>query len=261
MFTSVGCVIAGAQRFERGFGWDDLVNLPAGSEIFWKIPGSKTRYEGVVLESPVLAGQEMVRVRVEKGGVRERGIVWSFSPQKFTECIFSEACLPSRQGSQVMENAFAFIQSVGVSVKRSWLWSAEIEVSLRTNMTRFWSAIDGLALGVSDAAPCPAGDALFPSTTDDKRGGKAQVASSTRASERSSPVHILDGLDAFHHVRDIGSGNVVVILDRTEYTPEVNNFLLSARSFSRDPSPELLETVPERFPPGFELSAYVLPGK
>lgn len=83
MFASLGCVIAGAQQFDKGFGWDDLVALPAGSPIFWKIPGSKTRYEGIVLESTASAGQELVPVRVEKGGPRERGVVWSFSPGKF----------------------------------------------------------------------------------------------------------------------------------------------------------------------------------
>lgn len=259
MFASLGCVIAGAQQFEKGFCWDDLVALPAGSPIFWKIPNSKTRYEGVVLESTASEGQELVPVRVEKGGSKERGMVWFFSPRKFAECIFSEACLPTRQGSQIMENAFAFLQSAGVQVKRSWLWSGGVEASLRTNMTRFWNALDGLAIGVSDSGLCPAGDALCPAMPDERRNAKVQVASATRASETASPVHILDGIDAFHQVRDIGSGNVVVILDRAEYSPEVNNFLLNARSCSRDPSPEVLESVPERFPPGFELSAYVLP--
>jgi len=259
MFVSLGGVIAGAQQFDKGFGWDDLVALPANSPIFWKAPGSKTRYEGVILESEASAGQELVPVRVERGGAKERGMVWFFSPRKFSECIFSEACLPTRQGSQVMENAFAFLHSVGVQVKRSWLWSAGVEVSLRTNMTRFWNAIDGLAIGVSDSGLCPAGDALCPAMPDERRNAKVQVASATRAAEKASPVHILDGIDAFHQVRDIGSGNVIVILDRAEYSPEVHNFLLNARNFSRDISRELLESVPERFPPGFELSAFVLP--
>lgn len=259
MFASLGCVIAGAQQFDKGFGWDDLVALPAGSPIFWKTPGSKTRYEGVVLESAASAGQELVPVRIEKGRSGERGVVWSFSPGKFAECIFSEACLPTRQGSQVMENAFAFLHSVGVQVRRSWLWSAGVEASLRTNMTRFRNAIDGLVIGVSDSGLCPAGDALCSAMPDERRNAKVLVASATRAAEKASPVHILDGIDAFHQVRDISSGNVVVILDRAEYSPEVHNFLLNAKSFSRDPSRELLESVPERFPPGFELSAFILP--
>lgn len=158
-----------------------------------------------------------------------------------------------------MENAYAFLHSVGVQVKRSWLWSAGTEACLRTNMARFWNTLDGLKIGAADSGLCPAKDALCPATADERRNAKVHVASAIRAAEKASPVHILDGIEAFHQVRDIGSGNVVVILDRAEYSPEVHNFLLNAKSFSRDPSRELLETVPERFPPGFELSAFVLP--
>jgi hypothetical protein len=259
MFASLGCVIAGAQQFDKGFSWDDLVALPEGSSIFWKIPGIKARYEGVVLQPLIIEGQLLATVRIEQGRPRERGTVWSFSQGRFAECIFSEVCLPTRQGSQVMESAFALLHSVGVQVKRSWLWSAGIEASLRTNMTRFWNALEGLEIGAADSGMCPAEDALCSATADQRRNAKVQVASAIRAAEKASPVHILDGIDAFQQVRDIGSGNVVVILDRAEYSPEVHNFLLNARSFSRDLPLELLESVPERFPPGFELSAFVLP--
>lgn len=259
MFASLGCVIAGAQQFDQGFGWDDLVALPAGSPIFWTISGSRTRYEGVILESPDSAAQELIPVRIEKGGARERGVIWSFSPGKFAECIFSEECLPTKRGSQIMEDAFAFLRSAGVQVKRSWLWSAGVEACVRTNMTGFWNALDGLTISAANSAVCPAGDTLCPATADERRIAKVCVASATRAAVKASPVHILDGLEAFHQVRDIDSGNVVVILDRAEYSPEVHNFLLDARSCSRDLSRESLESVPERFPPGFELSAFVLP--
>lgn len=259
MFASLGCVIAGAQQFDKEFSWDDLVALPAGSSIFWKTPGSNIRYEGIVLDPLILEGQLLVTVRIEKGRPRERGTLRSFSQVRFAECIFSEACLPTKQGSQVMENAFSFLHSVGIPVKRSWFWSAGVEASLRTNMTRFWNAVDGLEITVSDSGPYPVADALCSAMADERRNVKVRVASAARAAEKASPVHILDGIDTFHQIRDIGSGNVVVILDRAEYSPEVHNFLLNARSFSRDPSRELLESVPERFPPGFELSAFVLP--
>lgn len=254
-FAGLGCLLAGAQQFCDGFKWQDFRNLPPGSEVFWKVLNSNTKYGGIVLE-PTDGDADLVSVRITTR--INKGTTWSFSPSKFVECLFSQENLPTPRGTLAMENAMLLHQRLGLETKPRWIWTAGAEAQVVTNQTKFREALTRLQIGVQGTAAVPFEDVLCAPRDGDKLT-KLRVLSVNHAFVKDVPVTILDGEAAFDQRDEIESGNVLILLERTEYTAEIHNYLLDLRNWAEAPSLVVLQDMPSHFPPGIELAAFVIP--
>lgn len=254
-FAGLGCLLAGAQQPCEGFNWQDFRNLPPGSEVFWKVLNNNTKYGGIVLE-PTDGDTDLVPVKITTR--INKGTTWSFSPSKFVECLFSQENLPTPRGTVAMENAMLLHQRLGLETKPRWIWTAGAEAQVVTNQTRFREALTGLQIGAQGTAAVPFEDALCAPRDGDKLT-KLRVLSVGHAFVKDVPVTMLDGEAAFDQRDQIETGNVLILLERTEYTAEIHNYLLDLRNWAEAPPPEVLQDMPSRFPPGMELTAFVVP--
>lgn len=255
-FVGLGCLLAGAQLFRGSFSWGDFRNLPPGSEVFWKTPADNTRYEGVVLEGK---DSNLVPVKIRKGRKRDIDAVWSFSSSKFAECLFSEENLPTERRTVAMENAMRFHGNLGLDTNPRWIWTAGQEAHIVTNQTRFWEPLMNLQIGVQNLAPVPFADVLSAASSNDRILAKLRITSVGYVPGRDVPLTVLDGDHACGRVRQFDSGNVLMLLDRVEYAADIHNELLSALNVAQALPAESLVDLPTHFPPGVELTAFVLP--
>lgn len=255
-FVGLGSLLAGSQLFRGGFSWGDFRDLPPGSEVFWKTPADNTRYEGVVLEGE---NSNLVPVKIRKGKRRDIDAIWSFSASKFAECLFSEENLPTERRSAAMENAMRLHGDLGLDTNPRWIWTAGHEAHIVTNQTRFWESLSNLQIGVQNSAPVPFIDVLSAARGNDRTLAKLRITSVGHVSERDEPLTILDGDFACGRIRQFDSGNVLMLLDRAEYTADIHNELLDAYNMTQELSSEASQDLPTRFPPGVELSVFVLP--
>lgn len=255
-FVGLGCLLAGAQLFRGGFSWGDFRTLPPGSEVFWKTPTDNTRYEGVVLEG---ANSNLVPVKIRKGRRRDIDAIWSFSASKFAECLFSEENLPTVRRTAAMENAMWLHENLGLETSPRWIWTSGHEAHILTNQTRFWESLANLQIGVQNSAPVPFVDVLSAARGNDRTLAKLRITSVGHVPERDVPLTILDGDLACGRIRQLDSGNVLMLLDRAEYTADIHNELLDAHNVAQEPPPEASLDLPTRFPSGVELTVFVLP--
>ncbi|MGX2032333.1 MULTISPECIES: hypothetical protein [Methylocaldum] len=255
-FAALGCLLAGSQQFTSGLTWEDLRNLPAGSAIFWGIPNERARYEGVILENQ---SDYLVPVRIRKGRRRDVNAVWYFSKQRFAQYLFSQECLPTQRGMLAIGSAQSFQQGLGLKTNPRWLWTAGAEACVVTSQARFATAIDNLGLTAGDSPFSDFHDVLCMSSSNERSLAKLRITSPHKPIDLVAPVSILDGKNAFDQIREINTGNILILLDRGEYSPEIHNLLLEAQNAARHPSCEMLKDLPARFPPSVELAAFVLP--
>ena len=253
-FTGLGCLLAGAQQFRGGFGWQDFRNLPPGSVVFWKSLNDNTKYGGIVLEPP---DWDMDLVPVMITTRVNNGTTWYFSERKFFECLFSQEDLPTPHGTVAMDNAMLLHQRLGLQTEPRWIWTAGAEVQVMTNQAKFRETLTGLQIGAQTAAAVPLEDALC-APSDGNKLAKLRVLSVGHVFLKNVPVTILDGEAAFDQIDQIESGNILILLERTEYTAEIQNYLLDLRSWAKAPPPEVLQDMPSRFPPGIEITAFVV---
>lgn len=259
IFVGLGCLLAGARQFRGGFSWNDLQSLPPGTGIFWKTESHGVRYQGVIQAKHEGApGLVPVRITATRRS-REVGLVWSFSPAKFAEYLFSEECLPAEKGTAAMDNALRFHRALGLETDPRWVCTAGAEGLLVTNQVGFWDAVDGIQIAAKSDAPLPLGDVLCAAGVRDRSVAKLRLAAASRVTEHiSAPMTILDGPAAWDQIQHIDTGNIVVLLERAEYTADVHNYLLEAAGDAEEAPDDLRRDVPGRIPPGVEVTAFVL---
>jgi len=258
-FAGLGCLLAGAQLFQSGLTWDIFRALPKGTEIFWRERGSQKRYEGSILEQNGWPA-DTVPVQIIKGRRRsDVGSTFGFSRNWFNDCIFSEERLPAENRSKAMDSALGLHRSLGLETNPRWIWTAGAEGRILTSQSRFHEALMGLRIGVQGSDPVLLGDALCMASDNDKTLAKLRLTSVSHVPEQGAPVTILDGGRAFDRIRQIESGNILMLLERTEYTAEIHNLLLDLRNVDKTSPSDILPDVPSRFPPGMELAAFVVP--
>lgn len=259
MLVGLGCLLAGAAQFKKGFSWDDLHALPPGTEIFWKTASNGIRYHGIVLEGDIgTPGLIPVRITSTRRR-REVGSVWYFSPAKFAECLFSEEILPAEKGTAAIDNALRFHRDLGLETDPKWAWTAGAEGLIVTSQAGFREAVEGLHISTGAQAPLPLEDVLCTAGIHDRSIAKLRLAPASRFWERiTTPVTVLDGPIGWDQMSHVHTGNVVVLLERVEYTADVHNVLLEAAGYAEEPPADILIDIPGRLPPGVEASIFFL---
>lgn len=255
-FAGLGCLLAGAQLFRDGFTWSDFRNLPLGTEVFWRTASDRSKYGGVVLDSPVISDVVAVKIATSRRQ-RDIGVIWYFTEQKFAECLFSEESLPNARRSAAMENTMRLHHDLGLETNPLWIWTAGPEARIVTNQTKFWNDLKDMHIRTKDSDSLPFVDTLCAAKGTDKTLAKLRIASAGYAPDQNVPVTILDGDNACDRILQFESGNVLMLLDHAEYSADIRNYLLEARNVEEDPPAEALADMPARLPPGIEVAAFV----
>ncbi len=258
--VGLGAVAAGATLFRKGFSWADLLNLDAGTEIFWAAPGVKQKLSGVLQTHEESHGNLMVPVTITKGPKRMQGVKWFFTESKFRDCEFSEEKLPSNAASERFENAGLFFKAFGLRSDSSWLTTAGAEVRFVSNLAAFRRNLEGWGLtsGTSNHA-APLDQLLILRDEGDPSLAKARITHNRGSIGSDCPVSILDGPLAFQRIYDIQAGSLVVVLDRNDLAEEHIDFLIQARSeHSPEHCPKLAELAPRSIPATIEITGYCL---
>lgn len=254
-FVGMGCLIAGAQGFDGGLTWDQLRAFPPGTEVFWK--SGNRRYSGTILSADK-AYADLVSVRIVTGNRADVSAIWRISEETFDQYPFSDVKLPTRLGSLVIEDVIRFLGGLGITPGQRWGWAGGLEALILTSKAGFLQAVAELKVAVQGSVAVPLQQALCLSSDVDGNG-KLLVQSRLGDVERPTPISVIDGPEGCDRIDQIRSGNVLLLLSRSEYSARIDNYLREVRQFD-DPQAGLVsEEVPDRFPPGFEMAAYFVP--
>ena len=256
-FTGLGCLMAGLNCFDGGFQWGNFTSLSIDTKVFWR--SNNKKYAGVICQSDN-QDSNLVPVEVTNGPRCELGMKWWFSQKKFNECQFSTENLPTPRRAEAMEAVLPFFAEISHSDHERWIASKGAEVRLLTNMTHFHEELRNLQMQIGDMAPVSLEKILCSAKIGEGTPAKLRISSERSMTDEYFPVSILDGAAALFQLRDIEQGNIAVLLDRDEYTPEIQNLLIEAGSVAQAPSECVMQNVPEKMPPGFEVAAYLLEG-
>ena len=256
-FSGLGSLIAGSQQFKGSLTWEDFCQFPENTEIFWKEAANTKRYGGIIIQRSE-EYPEMINVRITSGLRSRIGTTWCISNSTFNDYIFSEENLPNQRGTEAMGRAIQLHRQLGFYTNPRWTWTAGVEAQIVTNQTHFWNSVANLQIGALGAEPILLEDALC-TQRDVANLSKLRVVSVGYTTEKTTPLTILDGGIGFDRLSQFEAGNLLILLERSEYTPEIHNFLMEAHNESNCGSPVVLTELPPLFPAGIDLTAFFIP--
>jgi hypothetical protein len=259
-FACVGNLLAGVEEFKDTLAWIKFSNLPKGSTVFWSPQNGRKHYEGKIMGLEVHGGSEFIVMQVIKAPRRsEVGSIRKISRMFFEKYRFAEEQPPTVSKTCAFQDAMQCMCGLLERVDPKWIWADGAEGMLITSMAKFEKAINGLSLKVDGQQAVSLRDLLCIGRNDMRVHAKIRISHPRGNLSGNFPLVILDGPDAFHiheHLDNIS--NVLVILDRAEYQEGINDIVLQLKSIADNSIENYFDDIPDNFPPGIELAAYVI---
>lgn len=264
-FAGLGCLIAGAGAFEETLSWPTFKNMPAGRCVFWIHNNTGMRYSGEITGFEEYGGTEFIVVKITNASKNKKSYVGSsikINQRYFEDYRFTEEKPPSAPKSMSLDTVSSLLKALIGNISPKWIWSDGAEGLLVTSVTKFVSAIENLSLSISGKQPITLSAILCMARNKGHDHAKLRLDHPKGSLDGNFPVAILDGSKAFEMHEHLASiPNLLIILDRSEYQERIHDTALLLGGISQDISPEFMQTIPEKFAPGIELSAYLIDGQ
>ena len=260
-FAALGCLVAGANNFKDTLSWPTFRSLPIGHSVFWRKKNSNTRCRGNIVGFKEHQGAEFIVMEVTRGSKRsEDGSSWEISRTHFETIDFTVEQPPAIARAECFATAEKSLRPLVENMNPKWIWADGAEALLITDITNFESAIITISLSIKEKTPITMLDLLCPGRNSRQNHTKLRIEHPRGTLAGSFPLAILDGARAFMtHERLASESNMLVILDRSEYQEGIHNTVLRVRSIANDViNADFQKAIPSKFPPGIELSAYVI---
>lgn len=260
-FSCFGSLVEGSRSFEDKLSWTRFRALSPGALVFWKQPQDKKFYSGTIIgfERPY-GGDEFIRIQVIKPiSIAKTGLIRNISERYFDEYLFSVEQPPSTNRANLYTKAEDFIKHLVGKPNPKWIWTDGAEALLVTGLARFAQSLTDLSLVTGGALSVPLSELLCAARNHLPNHSKIRVSHPRGNISGSIPLVILDGPEAFYvHEHLDARANILVILDRSEYRPDINDVVLQLGSVSGSDAECMHIDVPDEFPPGVEMSAYIV---
>jgi hypothetical protein len=263
-FAGLGCLVAGARVFQSTLSWPTFKSLPIGREVFWTSSNAKARYRGKIIGFKEDGDDERILVEITKAAKRGHiGTRSEISKNFFANYRFTEDEPPTIPKAASMEAAVQSIGSLVEDIDPKWIWADGAEGLLITSVAHFENAIVGLSVSIDGQAPIAMYDILCSGRNKRQSHAKLRVDHHRGDLSGRFPLAILDGANGFYaHEHLARVSNMLVILDRSEYQEGIHNSVLELKSISCDAEFGFLQDdLPDNFPPGVEVAAYLVDGQ
>lgn len=259
-FAGLGCIVAGSSVYEDKLSWPKFRNLPLGRGVFWTTKGNGARYGGDIIGFREADGEEFIEIKITKAAKRSSlEAIMTVNKRHFDDYQFTENKPPSAAKTESLYAAGHALETLVGNLNPKWLWSDAAEGLIVTSVTSFESSIENLSLSIDSRAPITVSSFLCLGRNKDQGHAKLRIDHPKGAIEGNFPLAILDGGKAFFvHEHINAARNLLVILDRSEYTAEIHDIAKSLKSISQDHSANFSGVIPEAFTPGIEIAAYLI---
>lgn len=259
VFSGLGCIFAGAHKFEGGFTWEELVCSAAGTPYFCLYNNQCCQVKVTGTED--IENNSLVNVKFTSGPKNLIGAEIGVTNRSFSQFRFTKEKTPATRGREAIKKTWDFIRLLGLNPQADWQWSVGAEACTITKRTRYRNSMEGISLSAGDSGPAvPLKDLINPADMGDIHMAKLRLETTRRHVTDKFPTLILDGKEAFNHVRaGVSSRNILILLDRSEFNSEIRDMLLEWNNYSLEPANGMVESLPDLIPPEIELSALILP--
>lgn len=259
-FAGLGCLVAGANVFEDTLSWSTFRKFPIGRSVFWIYKSTGTRYGGDIIDFSESDGTEFIEVKVTKAAKRKSlGVIMKVSQRYFDDYRFTENEPPSVAKTELLNAAECSLGALVENLNPKWMWSDAAEGLIVTSVASFENSIADLSLSIDSKPSVSMSNLLCLGRNKDQGHAKLRVDHPRGDIEGNFPLAILDGGKAFMvHEHLSASCNILIILDRSEYQAEIHDIANTLRSITQNISVDLQGEIPEKFPLGIEIAAYLV---
>lgn len=260
-FAGLGCLIAGARTFRDELSWRRFRALPPGQSVFWKQRSGSGNYQGNIVGFTELDGSQFIEVRITKAPRKaEVGVLHTISESTFEGYHFSEERPPTAMRSVALEEANSLIETLVGGINDRWMWSDGAEGIVLTSVVSFQRCLEDIRLAVDGRPPMAMSDLLCLGRNRDQVHAKFRIIHPRGKIDGQFPLTILDGAEALSVHEHVGiDSNLLIFLDRSEYQEDVHSLVQQLRAVSFDyGTNEFPGDLPDRFPPGFEIAAFLV---
>lgn len=263
-FLGLGCLLAGARQYEDALSWPRFKALEVGRPVFWSRKDGTNRYRGSLLGAEERGGAEFMSVDVTRAPRRaEVGTRLTINRRYFDDYRFTEEEPPTGPRALSLNAAGKALGCLVETLNPKWIWADGAEGLVVTSVATFETSMTDLAISVDDLPPIAMSDLLCSGRNNSQGHGKLRIDHPKGALSGDFPLIILDGPSAFgihEHLSTLS--NILVVLDRSEYSEDIHNTALGVRSISTEClNAVLADSMPNTFASGIEIAAYLIDEK
>ncbi len=255
-FSCLGALIASAQSYENVLSWSGLVNLPVGTEVFFR--NGRDSLQGTVKGSYKTNGQDLIKISVDSKKRRYKSSSISLDIGRFREYTFSLNPPMKKKQLEVCKGTAKYFSDMIDGFDKDWFLSQDAECFLVTNKSRFRTEVENLFLGGTPNNFHGFPDLLCLSEDQTDTHHKTILTSPRSGIDQSDryPLAVIDGLDALSMIEHIRSRNALILLDRTEFLEDARDRVLRLSSgHSGGPIPDSSQVL-GLIPIGIEMAVF-----
>lgn len=263
-FLSLGCLLAGARKYEDALSWPKFRALEAGRQVYWSRRGGTSRYQGKLLGAEKRADAEFMSVEITKAQRRaEVGTRLMINRKYFDDYRFTVEEPPTKPRVISLNAVGRSLACLVEDMNPKWIWADGAEALVVTGVAGFEASMTDLAISVDDQDPLAIFDILCSGRNNSQSHAKLRIDHPRGTLTGNFPLVILDGPSAFAiHEHIDATSNILVVLDRSEYREDIHNAALGVRSVSTSDFDATLKSgMPTTFAPSIEVAAYLIDDK
>jgi hypothetical protein len=255
-FSCLGALIASAQSYEKVLSWSGLVNLPVGTEVYFR--HGRDSLQGTVKDLYKINGQNLIKISVSSKARRYKSSSISIDIELFREYTFSLKPPMKKKRLEACEGNAKYFSNIISGFEKDWFLSQKAECFLVTNKSRFRAEVENLFLGATQQDFHRFTDLLCLSEDQADAHHNTILTSPRSGIDQFDryPLAVIDGLDALSMIEHIRSRNALILLDRTEFLEDARDRVLRlSNGHSGGPIPDSSQ-VHGLIPTGVEMTVF-----
>ncbi|MBK6973905.1 MAG: hypothetical protein IPH26_13555 [Sterolibacteriaceae bacterium] len=259
-FACLGSLIEGSRRFKDSLSWSRFRALPTGSVVFWKQPPGTRTFSGTVIGFGRREGSgEFIRIETKLRSKNMAGLVQEISEHAFDRYLFTVEQPPSANRTDTYRKAESFFNHLLGKCDPKWLWADGAEALVVTSIAKFELNQEGVSLLTTGEPSVALSDVLCIARNKSQSHSKIRISHPRGNIVGTFPLAILDGPEAFYvHEHLDGTSNILVVSDRSEYRADIHDTVVQLKGMAAADAGSSPAGIPNTFPPGIEISAFVI---
>lgn len=258
-FAALGALLAGAQLHESYVPWQRFRDLPPSSVVYWRARDTRLPRQGKIIDLMSYEGAEFISVEITKSSKKaDIGTVFRVSESSFSNCGFSLEALHGRSAEAALLNAQKVFELVTGADVSQWIMDVGSEALLITGMSSFYQDLESVTIRSTPDISSLLSELLCAGRMESPGHAKLRITHPRAETTGKFPLAILDGREAFGQVKLVNAENILILLERSEFTENESDFVMQLHAASTVLTKHEWAELPAKLPAGIEAGAWII---
>lgn len=232
--------------------YEEFKQLPADTEIYLRDNGK--RIKGIISGRQNICNLDCQIVTVKSGGKKYSNSSFGIHKNNFKDYGISCEAHLSAIAEKKIDRVSKYYRKFCPKISKNWIGNCSTEIVAWTNKAKLKREAEGLNISIGGLKPISITELLL------LNSNRVLLKSpkSPKAEYHHCPLAILDGPQSFSRLEHLQANNIILLIDRSEYTPSEENQLASVVGYRDDTLIDKSKFKIDKVPTGTELMTFAI---